>query len=308
VESRRLYRWLAVLGLSGVAVCVLVLAAGVRAVRVSPDDAHGLHLGAMQFSYPVVNGAAALLLGLAVVGAAVLLVVLCLALRQARATRRMIRSLPIVGPLGDRGVVLVIDAPVAEAFCAGWLRPRVYVSTAALERLSDAELQAVLAHEHRHGTRRDPLRLAIGRVLCRSLFFLPALGALHRDCAEASELVADAAALDALGGARAPLAGAMLTLGGAADDGESVTISDRRVDALLGVSVRRERPWWLLVAGVATQLLLLMLVWRISQGASIQASLNLPLASPRPCVLLLALAPALAGLAAALIRRPAPAA
>jgi hypothetical protein len=51
-----------------------------------------------------------------------------------------------------------------------------------------------------------------------------------------------------------------------------------------------------------------MLVWRISQGASIQASLNLPLASPRPCVLLLALAPALAGLAAALIRRPAPAA
>jgi multisubunit Na+/H+ antiporter MnhC subunit len=308
VESRRLYRWLAGLGLSGIAVCVLVLAAGVRAVQVSPADARGLRLGALQFSYPVVNGAAVLLLGLAVVGAAVLLVVLCLALRQARATRRMIRSLPIVRSLGERGLVLVIDAPAAEAFCAGWLRPRVYVSTAALERLSDAELQAVLAHEHRHGVRRDPLRLAIGRVLCRSLFFLPVLRALHCECAEATELVADAAALDALGGARAPLASAMLTLGGAAGDGEAVAISDRRVDALLGQSVRPRRPWSLLAAAVATQLLVLMLVWRISAGASVHASLTLPLVSPRPCLLLLALAPALAGIAAALIRRPAPAA
>jgi Zn-dependent protease with chaperone function len=168
LESRRLYRWLAGLGFSGLGVCALVLAAGVHSVRVSPGGAPGLDLAGLRFSYPVVNGPAALLLGLAVMGAGVLLVVLCLVTRQARATRRMIHSLPVVCSLAGRGVVLVIDEPTPVAFCAGWLRPRVYVSKAVLERLSEAELQAVLAHERQHGARRDPLRLAIGRVLSRS--------------------------------------------------------------------------------------------------------------------------------------------
>jgi hypothetical protein len=51
-----------------------------------------------------------------------------------------------------------------------------------------------------------------------------------------------------------------------------------------------------------------MLVWRISAAASVQASLNLPLLSARPCVLLLVLVPVIACVAAALMRRPAPAA
>jgi multisubunit Na+/H+ antiporter MnhC subunit len=304
-ESRRLYRWLLTVGASGLGICVLVLAAGVRSVRDAPAAARELDLAGLRLTYPVVNGAAALLLGLAVVGAAVLLVAFCLALRQARATRRMIRALPVVRPLGGRGLVLVIDGPAPVAFCAGWLRPRVYITTAVLERLSEPELKAVLAHEHKHGSLRDPLRLAIGRVLCRSLFFLPVLRALHCDYADASELTADAAALDALGGARAPLAAAMLAIGGG---GETLAVSETRVDALLGRSVRRGRPWSLLAAGAVTQLLVLALLWRASVGASVRASLNLPLVSQRPCVLVLALVPVLICLAVALMRRPAPAA
>jgi multisubunit Na+/H+ antiporter MnhC subunit len=305
-QSREVYRWLIAVGLSGLGVCALVLAAGVRSVRVAPEAAHRLDVAGIRLTYPVVNGAAALLLGLAVVGAAVLLVALCLVWRQARATRRMIRALPIVAPLAHRDAALVIDGATPIAFCAGWLRPRVYVSTAVLERLSHPELQAVLAHEHEHGALRDPLRLAIGRVLCRSLFFLPVLGALQSNYADASELTADAAALDALGGASAPLAAAMLALGDAGDD--TVGVSEVRVDALLGHSVRPERPWLLLATGLVTQLLLMMLVWRVSAGASVQASLNLPLLSPRPCVLLLTFVPMLACLATALMRRRAPAA
>jgi BlaR1 peptidase M56 len=305
LESRRLYGWLLTVGGSGLGICALVLAAGVRSVRAEPDAVHGLDVAGIRLTYPGVNGAAALLLGLAVVGAAVLLVALCLALRQARATRRMVRALPVVAPLAGGGPVLVIEERAPVAFCAGWLRPRIYVSTAVLERLSESELQAVLAHEHKHGSLRDPLRLAIGRVLCRSLFFLPVLGALHRDYADASELTADAAALDALDGARAPLAAAMLAIGAGAG-GDAIGVSETRVDALLGHRSRRRRPWPLLVAGGVTQLLVLALLWRISAGASVRASLNLPFVSPRPCVLLVALAAILACLVVALIRRPAP--
>jgi hypothetical protein len=53
-----------------------------------------------------------------------------------------------------------------------------------------------------------------------------------------------------------------------------------------------------------TLALLVVLVWRASAGASIQASLNLPIASSQPCILVLALVPVLAGIAAALMRRP----
>jgi hypothetical protein len=271
---------------------------------VAGDAAPGLDLGGAHLTYPVLNVAAALLLGLAIVGAAVLLVALGLAWRQARATRRLIRTLPVVRVLAHQRPVLVIDAAAPMAFCAGWLRPRVYVSTGVLERLTEPELRAVLAHEHQHGIVRDPLRLAVGRVLCRSLFFLPVLGALHADYADASELTADAAALVALDGARGPLAAAMLTLGQSGDD--SVAVSDRRVDALLGDVVHPVRRWALLAAGLATQLLLLTVLWRVSAGATVRASLNLPLVSPRPCLLVLALVPVLVGVAVTLLRRPAP--
>ena len=53
---------------------------------------------------------------------------------------------------------------------------------------------------------RDPLRLAVSRVLCQALFFLPILRSLHATYADAAELTADAAALEAVDGATAPLA------------------------------------------------------------------------------------------------------
>jgi len=302
-ESRRVYRWLLAVGAAGLALCALVLAAGIHSVRVAPGAAHRVDVGGVHLTYPVVNAAAALLLGLAVLGGAVLLVTARTAWRQVQATRRMTRSLPVIGRLPGQPGVLVVDAEAPVAFCAGWLRPRVYVSTGVLDRLSESELRAVLAHEGQHWALRDPLRLAVGRVLCQSLFFLPVLSALQSDYADAAELTADAAALVALDGAGAPLASAMLTLGATGSDG-AVAISSRRVDALLGHPVGWQRPRLLLGAALMTLALLVALVWRASAGATIEASLNLPIASSQPCILVLALVPVLAGIAAVLTRRP----
>jgi len=299
------YRLQLVLGGAGLAACVLVLAAGVRAVHVRPAAAHRTDVAGLTLTYPTVNAAAAVLMALALLGAVVVLVTVFAAVRQVRAHRRLMRALPVTGALPGHPSVLVVAADTPMAFCAGWLRPRVYVSTAVLDRLSRGELRAVLAHEEHHGALRDPLRLAIGRVLCTALFFLPVLRPLHDRYADDAEITADAAALAASDGATGPLASAMLALA-ATPAGGVVGISPERVDALLG----HQRPTWrmprlLLLAALTTIAAVVVLVWRASGSADVQATLNLPIASSQPCVLVLALVPVLVCLTAVVVRRPA---
>jgi hypothetical protein len=299
-----LYRLQLGLGAAGLAACMLMLAAGVSSVHVQPGAAHRLDVAGVGLTYPAVNVAAAVLLALAALGAAVLIVTVRAAWRQFRAHRRLVRSLPVSGRLAEHSSVLVVDAATPLAFCAGWLRPRVYVSAQVLERLSDSELRAVLAHEQHHGVLRDPLRLAVSRVLWQALFFLPVLRSLHDRYADVAELDADAAALEATDGATAPLASAMLAFG-TTPAGDVVGISPQRVDSLLGRPWAWRLPRMLLTSGLVTIAALVALVWRASGSASIQTSLNLPIASSQPCVLVLALVPVLACLAAAVARRPA---
>jgi len=47
------------------------------------------------------------------------------------------------------------EAPVA--FCAGIVRPTVFISEVAVAGLADSELLAVLHHEADHARRREPL-------------------------------------------------------------------------------------------------------------------------------------------------------
>jgi hypothetical protein len=298
-----LYRLQLALGAAGLAACALVLGAGVSSVHVEPEAAHRLDVAGVDLTYPAVNGAAVVLLALAALGAAVLVATARAAWRQFHAHRRMVRALPVSGRLDGHSTVLVVDAATPWAFCAGWLRPRVYVSAAVLERLSDRELCALLAHEKHHGALRDPLRLAVSRVLSQALFFLPVLRPLHDRYADVAELTADAAALEATDGARAPLASAMLAFG-TTQAGDVVGIAPERVDALLGRPPEWRLPRMLLIGALVTIGALIALDWRASGSASIQASLNLPIASSQPCVLVLALVPVLACLVAAVTRWP----
>ena len=163
----------------------------------------------------------------------------------------------------------------------------------------------MLAHEQHHGALRDPLRLAVGRVLCTALFFLPVLRPLHDRYADVAEITADAAALAASDGASGPLASAMLALA-ATPAGGVVGISPERVDvAARARAAGVAAPRLLLVAALATLAAVVALVWRASGSAHVQATLNLPIASSQPCVLVLALVPVLVCLAAVVVRRPA---
>ncbi len=166
--------------------------------------------------------------------------------------RSFLRSRPCVDQFGVSGTtVRLIEYSDPQAFCAGYLRPRIYVSTGALERLSDDELAAVIAHEHHHQVRRDPLRILIVHVLGDALFFVPVLRRLRRRYAALAEIAADEAAVLTVGGA-APLASALLSFGEIGSAGVVVGIAPQRVDALFGETPRWELPLSLLLGGIVT--------------------------------------------------------
>ena len=164
----------------------------------------------------------------------------------------------------------MIDAEAPLAFCAGWLRPRVYVSTAVPRPpLATSELRAVLAHEQHHGALRDPLRLAVGRVLVHGAV-LPARAApaprpLRRRRRDTRPTRRRSRPSD---GASAPLASAMLAFGGDAGRRASSGSPPSASTSLLGHAPPSWRlPRLLLVAALATLARLVALVWRASGDA-----------------------------------------
>lgn len=153
--------------------------------------------------------------------------------QMVRRTRQLQAARPVVDEVDG---ALVVSGRHVEAYCAGLVRPHVYVTSAAVRALGERELAAVIAHERHHARRRDPLRLVLVRAIGDALFFLPGLRRLGERYGELAEIAADDAALRATGD-RAALASALLTF----DDecGAGGAAMPERVDHLCGV-----RPRW----------------------------------------------------------------
>jgi predicted transcriptional regulator len=272
------------LGAAGVAASAASVGAAIASVHRASTAAVRLEVVGLVVSYPRLNAAAWILLGLALVGGSALAVVLRALLRQRRAYRRFVADLDIVGALDERPEVHVIADPRPQAFCAGYLRPAVYVSQAAVRLLPPDQLEAVLAHEHHHRRVRDPLRFASGRILSQGLFFVPALRALFARYADLAELRADAAAVRAAAGGRAALASALLAF-----EASGGGVSPHRVDSLLGLPAAWRHPRGRVGASVGALVILIASTLAASRTASAQATLNLPLLSSEPCLAVLVL-------------------
>jgi hypothetical protein len=230
------------LGLAALAATALALAAIVT-------------LDALRFHVPQIASGAHPALDWHTVGLSLLLVAEAVAARrawrslrrQAALSRRLV-ALEVVErrSVAGRDVRIVAD-PRPLAFCAGMLRPAVYVTDTAVRRLGGDELAAVVAHEAHHARRRDPLRLLVAHTLADASGVLPGLPARQ---AAAADLAADAAAVDATG-SRGPLARAMLRLEDPAPE---------RVDHLLGRPLRGGSGLPLAVALVTTGALVALAV------------------------------------------------
>ncbi len=201
--------------------------------------------------------------------------------RQLRATRSFLAALQVTDVL-PRGPVVFADTR-AMAFCAGYLRPRVYVSTAALHALTRDQLDAVLAHELHHARGRDPLRVMLTRVTSDALFFVPALRRSAEGYACLAELAADATAVRAHRGDPRPLAAALIAFD--APSGPAVTgVAPERVDHLLGHRPRWAVPLLSIVSSLAGTVLILLAAMRISQAGGTGRPVSLPLLASQLCM------------------------
>jgi Zn-dependent protease with chaperone function len=294
--------WLAVVvGMAGMLAAAAAVGTAIGSVHHASMGAGHLDVTGVVLSYPEVNGAEWLLIGVAAVGATAIALACRASWRQRSTYYRFIGKLDVIGRLYSHPHVKVIAGSRPEAFCAGYLRPTIYISRGALESLTIPELEAVLAHEHHHKLVRDPLRFAFGRIVSQGLFFVPVLRPLFERYADLAELNADGAAVRASAGRPGPLASALLVFDASAPPGVS-GISSARVDSLLGEPVRWQPPLWLMAASVAVLSALSVLIWQTSAVASARATFNVPFLSSRPCVVM-TLALPLLGCAIAVFRR-----
>jgi Zn-dependent protease with chaperone function len=288
LAHRRVF-WLDVaLGVGGILAAAASVATAIGSVHRTPGSAHAVEISGLRFTYPTLNLAALLLVLLGAVGVAVMAVALRATWRQRCDYRRLMRRVGVVGSLDGHPTVTVIDDAQPLAFCAGYLRPAVYISRRTLDVLSDEELEAVLAHEYHHRRVRDPLRFAFARIVGQALFFLPVLRSLGERYGLVAELKADEAAVRASAGEKGPLAGAMLAFDGSGPQG-GAGISPERVDSLLGEGGRWRLPFWWIASSLLALWLAAALMWRASEVASTHASFNLPLLSSQPCLMVVAM-------------------
>jgi Zn-dependent protease with chaperone function len=237
-------------------------------------------------------GGPAALLGLGITALA--LTVLGLGARSARRQLRSSREYLAALRVSDDEVLVagvpcrVIEGNEPLAFCAGHLRPRIYLSDGAREQLSEAELVAVVAHERHHLRRHDPLRLLIATALADSLFFLPILRRMSDRYRALGELAADEAAVTTLHGP-APLASALLKFSEPEPSPAAVVgIDPERVDHLMGDA--RASRWRLprkmlgrSALALAAMGSLVLLVWH----GIVSPTLELPLLLAAACMLLM---------------------
>jgi hypothetical protein len=261
---------------------------------------HDVTIAGLRFSYPTANPDALVVLALGCLGLAVAAMAIVGAARELRNARSFEKRLAStsVASLQD---ALVIEHPQPLAFCAGLLRPRVYVSKGAVELLDQPALQAVLLHERHHATRRDPLRLAAGRVVAQALFFLPWLTRLHRHEQTLAELGADESAIAAAPENRSALARAILGFIDA--PGARAGVDPERVDHLLGKPLSWTFPAALCLAPLLTTGLLVTVALLAGPPAAGSATFALPFVSNQPCLVVIALIPHVAGLAGAPLTR-----
>ena len=192
---------------------------------------------------------AAVVLLLAVCGIALGVVTL---FRQLVATAVLIRrlvaekiALPSSVVLAARGLDLDgrIDVVTDErpfSFCYWFLRPRICLSTALVERLDQDELRAVLYHERYHLRQRDPLRQIVARYFAAGLYVVPVVDELLSFHTLQKEIEADEEAVRASGDVRS-LASALYKLLPDADDVSlgllvpvsSLSVTEARIDQLV---------------------------------------------------------------------------
>ncbi len=305
-SASRLYRLH--VGLAGLGAALVAGTIAVAATGVDPDLPSPASVAAACDRWLSSGGpGAVLVVALGALAVASLVLGVCSARRQLAAGRRYLRGLPVSSqPIAVEGSSCrLIETPAPHAFCAGYLRPQVYLSRGAVEQLGREELRAVVGHELHHARRRDPLRLLLARFLADALFFIPLLRRSSERYSALGELAADEAAVRRLDGRRPPLASALLKLSPpGAQPASVIGIAPERVDHLMGdPGAGRWRLPRSPASGSAVVLLSLAALLAASAHGLLVANLDLPILLAAGCMVAMIGGPIALALVAVVISR-----
>lgn len=114
--------------------------------------------------------------------------------RARREARRHGELLRLAATPHPRLGAMVLDHPVAAAYCLPGPAGDVVLTSAALRLLDTQELAAVLAHERTHLRERHHLVAAVARAVERTIPWLPAARTARREQERLVEMIADDAA------------------------------------------------------------------------------------------------------------------
>lgn len=93
--------------------------------------------------------------------------------------------------LGLKGKVYALEDTNCFSFCAGITRPRILITTALVESLTDKELESVFLHEKAHIRNLDPFKILFGKTISWLFFFLPIFSEINKNMQATSEILAD---------------------------------------------------------------------------------------------------------------------
>lgn len=156
----------------------------------------------------------------ALFAASVLLLGLGAFIRQTWRTSRFVRVLiataqvefppdlaALFTELGVQRYIVLTEQTRPFAFCFGFLRPRICLSTGLTQLLRPDQFKAVLLHEDHHRQHFDPLRMLLIEVVSTMFFFLPVIQGWGSVYKIRLELRADEYAMSKVG--KLALAGAL---------------------------------------------------------------------------------------------------
>lgn len=287
-EARRFYRLPLALGALGGAAAVAAIVIALTRMSFDTHSLAGLGPLCMKLLLPFPGVGGVLTVITAAVGMLVLIRAARSVLRQLVGQRRFLGELSILSSAGTDVTRVHSDLPLA--FCAGFVRPRIYLSDTAEALLTPREVDAVIAHERHHQRRRDPLRLLVARTLGEALFFMPVLRKLGERYSALAEMAADEAAVRRTD--RGTLAGALLSFGERPEPAVVMGIDPQRVDHLLGRSARWDLPVSILAGSLVTLSAVIGLAVA-SSALSAGGSLDVVVLAAGSCMALMAALPLL---------------
>lgn len=110
--------------------------------------------------------------------------------------RLIIQSTPrailrLIGKHGLSGKVKIISDKKSLAFCLGFFRPKIYLSSGLIELMNGAELEAIILHEKYHLLKRDNISLVAVNVVKQLFLPFPVIADLLDGLIKTREVKAD---------------------------------------------------------------------------------------------------------------------